>query len=229
MNRTIRRLFPLALAVVAAGAWGGIDPTSAEAQSSMPAPKPLTKPKLPPPIALNTQGIAGQVVGVLPATLVVVRDSLIGKAPFTDRTATVRWVDSLLGESLMMRAPEVNWKLPAQLRSMARHAPGIAADPDYMGQSALRSPEIKKVPDPLISNMRTLMAIAGGRFMLVPAAASFHHDSAGAVVLALNLAGVDTRLGDVVFRSYIVTSGATPAVAMDSAMAILLPVMSADP
>jgi hypothetical protein len=227
--RILRRSALVGLTVLAAGAWTGFLPALAQAQSSMPAPKPLTKPKLPPAMALNTQGIAGQVVGVLPATLVVVRDSLIGKPPFTDRTATVHWVDSLFGESLMMRAPEVNWKLPAQLRSMARHAPGIAADPDYMGQSALRSPEIKKVPDPLISNMRTLMAIAGGRFMLVPTAASFHHDSTGAVVMALNLAGVDTRLGDVVFRSYIITSGPTPTVAMDSAMAILLPVMSVDP
>jgi hypothetical protein len=227
--RFCRRSTLMALAVVSAGAWGGLGATAAQAQSSMPAPKPLVKPKTPPPMALNTQAIAGQVVGVLPATLVVVHDSLIGAPPFTDRAATVRWVDSLLGESLMMRAPEINWKLPAQLRSMARHAPGIAADPDYMGQSVLRSPEIKKVPDPLISNMRTLMAIAGGRFMLVPAAVSFHHDSTGAVVTGVNLAGVDTRLGDVVFRSYIVAPGKTPAEALNAAMTILLPVLSVDP
>jgi hypothetical protein len=224
--RFFRLLLLVATAVLAGGSplLGGL----AQAQSSMPEPKPLTKPKTPPPIALNTQGIAGQVVGVLPATLVVARDSLIGKPPFTDRTVATHWVDSLVGDALMMRAPEVNWKLPQQLRSMARHAPGIAADPDYMGQSALRSPELKKVPDPLISNMRTLMAIAGGRFMLVPAAVSFHHDSTGAVVTALNLVGVDTRLGDVIFRSYIIAPGKTPAEALDSAMTILLPVLSVD-
>jgi hypothetical protein len=226
--RCLRRFVLTALAVIAAAAWGGPGVTPAQAQSSMPAPKPLVKPKTPPPIALNTQGIAGQVVGVLPATLVVARDSLVGKPPFTDRTIATRWVDSLVGDALMMRAPEVNWKLPGQLRSMARQAPGIAADPDYMGQSALRSPELKKVPDPLISNMRTLMAIAGGRFMLVPAAVSFRHDSTGAVVAALNLVGVDTRLGDVIFRTYILAPGATPAAALDSAMTILRPVLSVD-
>ena len=228
MIRFLRRSALLVLAVAAAGA--GFRPEAAQAQTATPPPpKSQGNIKMPPPVALNTQGIAGQVVGVLPATLVVARDSLIGKPPFTDRAATLRWVDSLIGEELMMRAPEVNWKLPAQLRSMARHAPGIAADPDYMGQSALRSPELKKVPDPLISNLRTLMAIAGGRFFLVPAALSFHHDSTGAVVAAVNLAGVDTRMGDVVFRSYIITSGKTPAAALDSAMAVLLPVMAVGP
>jgi hypothetical protein len=230
VNRFFRRPALGTLAVVIAGVWGGLAATPAQAQSAtQPPPKSQGNIKMPPPAALNTQGLAGQVVGVLPTTLVVARDSLIGKPPFTDRATALHWADSLIGEELMMRAPEVNWKLPAQLRSMARHAPGIAADPDYMGQSALRSPELKKVPDPLISNMRTLMAIAGGRYFLVPAALSFHHDSTGAVVTALNLAGVDTRLGDVIFRSYIIASGATPAAALDSAMTILLPVLAVDP
>ena len=230
MNRSIRRSLLGALTVAAVGAWGGRGPTPAEAQTATPPPpKSQGNQKLPPPAALNTQGISGQVVGVLPSTLVVARDSLGGRPPFVERAAALRWVDSLIGEQLMMRAPEVNWKLPAQLRSMARQAPGIAANPDYMGQSALRSPEINKVPDPLISNLRTLMAIAGGRFVLVPAALSFHHDSVGAVVVALNMAGVDTRMGDVIFRSYIQASGKTPAAALDSAMTVLLPVLAVDP
>ncbi len=184
---------------------------------------------MPPAASLNLLGIAGQVVGVLPTTLVVARDSLAGNPPFADRANSTRWVDSVFGEGLLMRAPEVNWKLPAQMRSIARRAPGIAADPDYMGQAVLRNPDIDKVPDPLISNLRTLMGIAGGRFVLIPAALSFQHDSTGAVEARVNLAGVDTRLGDVVFRSYIVAAGPTPAAAMDAMFDILLPAVTFEP
>ena len=226
----MRLFFRLTLLIGVAACAGGtkapVGPDPVEAQNA--PPPPPSNLKMPPAIALNTQGIAGQVVGVLPSTLVTARDSLGGKPPFTDRTTATRWVDSLVGEVLMMRAPEVNWKLPAQMRSMARRAPGIAADPDYMGQAALRNPEIKKVPDPLIANLRTLMAIAGGRFVLVPAAVSFQHDSAGTVEAHLNMAGVDTRLGDVIFRSYIISHGATPAAALEAAMVIMLPVVDVD-
>jgi len=221
-----RMLLVVGLAACAGGSKAPVGPDPAEAQS--PEPKPPVKPKMPPAIPLNTQGIAGQVVGVLPSTLVTARDSLGGKPPFTDRTTATRWVDSLMGEGLMMRAPEVNWKLPAQMRSLARRAPGIAADPDYLGQAALRNPEMEKVPDPLISNLRTLMAIAGGRFVLVPAALSFQHDSTGAVEAHVNMAGVDTRIGVVVFRSYIIATGATPTEALESVMTVLLPSIAVD-
>ena len=226
MKHIFRIGLVVALAACAGGKNAAVGPDPAEAQNA--EPKPTDKSKMPPAIPLNTQGIAGQVVGVLPATLVTARDSLGGKPPFTNRTTATQWVDSLIGEGLMMRAPEVNWKLPAQMRSMARRAPGIAADPDYMGQSALRNPEMSKVPDPLISNLRTLMAIAGGRFIMVPAALSFQHDSAGAVEVHVNMAGVDTRLGTVIFRSYTIATGATPAAALDSVMQVLLPTIAVD-
>lgn len=197
------------------------------AQTEKQAP-PTGNEKMPPAIALNTTALAGQIVGVMPTTLITARDSLGGKAPFTDRAAATRWADSVIGEALTTRAPEVNWKLPAQMRSLARRAPGIAPDPDFMGQAALRNPKIEKVPDPLIANLRTLMAIAGGRFVLVPASLSFQHDSTGAVDAHVNLAGVDTRTGNVAFRSYIKTPGPTPAAALEAAMAVLLPMVEVE-
>jgi len=228
MNRISRLLLLIGLAACAGGSKAPVGPDPIEAQSPEP-PKSKTQVKMPPAAAMNTLGIAGQVVGVLPSTLVVARDSLAGKAPFTDRAHSNHWVDSLLGEGMMMRSPEVNWKLPAQMRSMARRAPGIAADPDYLGQAALRDPQIVKVPDPMISNLRTLMGIAGGRFVFVPASFSFQHDSTGAVEARGNFVGIDTREGDVVFRSYIIASGATPTAAVDSMLSILFPSISVEP
>lgn len=228
MRHLSRLLLLVAVAACAGGGRPSAGPDPAGAQTPEP-PKPRGRNKLPPANPLNTQGLAGQVVGVMPTTLVVAREALGRVPPFTDRVAAGRWVDSLLGEALMMRAPEVNWKLPVQMRGLARRAPGIAADPDYMGQAALRNPGMDKVPDPLISNLRTLMAIAGGRIVLVPAAVTIQQDSTGAVEAHLNLAAVDTRLGAVVFRSYLVASGATPADAMNAAVALLLPAVGVDP
>ncbi len=227
MSHRHRMALVLGFLVLGGAGTGAFGPSRLAAQS--PSQQPATgKAKMPPAIALNTAAISGQVVGVMPTTLITARDSLVGKAPFTDRAAAIRWADSLIGDALQLRAPEVIWKLPAQLRSMAKRAPGIAADPDYMGQAALRNPQIEKVPDPLMANLRTLMALAGGRFVLVPASLSFQHDSTGAVETHLNLAGVDTRTGNVAFRSYIKAAGPTPAAALDSAMAILMPTVSVE-
>lgn len=228
VNHISRLLLLVVLAACAGGAKAPVGPDPAEAQTA-PPPKQNPDAKMPPPAPMNTLGIAGQVVGVLPAGRVTARDSLAGKAPFTNRTNGNQWVDSMIGEGMMMRAPEVNWKLPAQMRSIARRAPGIAADPDFLGQAALGDPQIIKVPDPMISNIRTLMAIAGGRFVFVPATLSFQHDSTGAVEARANFVGIDSRAGDVIFRSYIVASGATPAAAIDSVLTILFPSITVDP
>ncbi len=229
MHRISRLLVLIGLAACAGGSTAEVGPDPIEAQEASKPEDPKSPVKMPPAAPMNTLGIAGQVVGVLPMTLVVARDSLAGKPPFADRASSNRWADSIIGEMLMMRAPDVKWKLPAQMRALARSAPGLAADPDYLGQAALRDPRITKVPNPLISNIRTLMAIAGGRYVFVPASLSFQHDSTGAVEARANVAGIDSRMGDVVFRSYIIASGATPTAAMDSVMTILFPAITVEP
>ncbi len=228
MHRISRLLVLVGLAACAGGSKAPVGPDPVEAQDAQP-PKSNTPVKMPPAIPMNTLGIAGQVVGVLPSTLVVARDSLAGKPPFADRASSNQWADSLLGELMMLRAPDVKWKLPAQMRAVARSAPGMAADPDYLGQAALRDPQITKVPNPMISNIRNLMAIAGGRYAFAAASLSFQHDSLGAVEARGNFIGIDTRMGDVIFRSYITASGPTPAAAMDSMLTVLFPTITVDP
>jgi len=227
VKHLLRFTLLLGIAACAGGSKPQVGPDPAEAQQPEQKP-PASKVKMPPAIAMNTAALAGQVVGVMPTSLITARDSLGGKPPFTTRAETTHWADSLIGEALQLRAPEVNWKLPDQMRTLAKRAPGIAADPDYMGQSALRNPQIEKVPDPLFANMRTLMAIAGGRFVLVPASLSFQHDSTGAVETHVNWAGVDTRTGNIAFRSYIKSAGATPAEALQHSLEVLLPVVAVE-
>ena len=121
---------------------------------------------------LPTAGLAAQQVSVLPLTLLAAEDSLHWQAKFADRRAALAQADSVIGTLLTERAPEVSWVLPNALRRAARRAPGIAPDPDQMGSAVLRAPDVDIVPDPLRSELRTLVALGGngGRYALVPAA-----------------------------------------------------------
>lgn len=191
-----------------------------------PAPEPGA-PAREPVRPLITTTFAGQMIAVVPLTLVVSEEPLTSQAPLTDRARTLAWADSLLAAAVTGRSPEVNWVLPPELRKMARRAPTVAPDPDRMGQSLLRGTKIEDVPDPLRSNLRSLMAIAGGRYALVPAALAFVNEPAGApapVRAELSLTLVDTRTGKVVWRSLAWGTGATPERALVAALNTVFPV-----
>src|SRR5262249_13895441 len=128
------------------------------------------KPKVP-AVALSTAGLAGQSVAVLPLTMVVSEPGVPGASGPKARAALLQWGDSLLGDALLERAPEVTWVLAPTLRRNAQRSAGLLPSPDRMGQSVLRSPQLKDVPDPLRGYLRQLLALSGGaRFALVPAA-----------------------------------------------------------
>ncbi|HLZ44301.1 MAG TPA: hypothetical protein VKQ05_01325 [Gemmatimonadales bacterium] len=174
-------------------------------------PSPQTTAPLP------TAGIAGQRVALTPLTLVGAEDTLHLDALIADRRATLDRSDSVIGALLTARAPEVTWVGPAELRRIARRAPGIAADPDQMGTSFLRATSILDIPDPLRYQLRTLMGLVGGRYVLVPAGLVFRpvrplpghgaepppaSSSAHPPVLAeLEVVMVDSRMGKVGWRT----------------------------
>ncbi len=173
---------------------------------------------------LLTSTMAGQAIAVTPITLIIATDSLARVPPLNDRVAALNWADSIVGGQFLARGPEVKWVLPVELRKIARRSPAVAPDPDRMGQSLMRARELKDLPDPLRSNLRSLMALVGGRFVMVPAAISFVPDSSGAVRAELSLVLADTRTGKVVWRTLAWGLGATPARALTSAMETVLPV-----
>ena len=148
-------------------------------------------------------------------------------ATYVDRHAALARADSLVSEGIVSRAPEVNWvprpRLPPKLRKMARRAPGLVSDPDQMGQAVMRAPNLKIIPDPLRSSLRSLMAVAGGRLALVPAAIGFSPEADGQIRADLSLVLADARTGKVVWRSHAVGSGDTPSAALESALAAVLP------
>ena len=88
-----------------------------------------------------------------------------------------------------------------ELRKIARRSAGYLADPDQMGQAVLRAPKITVIPDPLRSSLRSLMAVAGGRLALVPAAIGFGPEPDGQIRADLSLVLADARTGKVMWRS----------------------------
>jgi hypothetical protein len=189
-----------------------------------PAPEP-GKEKLQPVRPLVTTAFAGQPLAVTPLTLLVSDEALAGVPPLNSRPVALAWADSLLADALTGRSPEVKWVLPAELRKMARRAPTVAPDPDRMGQSLLRGEKVEDVPDPLRNNLRSMMAIVGGRYALVPAALVFLQEpNAGPVRAELSLTLVDTRTGKVVWRSLAWGTGDTPQRALVAALDTVLPV-----
>ncbi|HEU5217230.1 MAG TPA: hypothetical protein VFU23_01125 [Gemmatimonadales bacterium] len=183
------------------------------------------KPSKPEPIAvLATDALAGQLVAVLPLTMVVSDPRLPGPTGLEARTRTMRWADSLLGDVLLERAPEVQWMLPAALRHTAERAVGLMPSPDKMGQSVMRSPALKTVPDPLRSYLRQLVALSGGaRFAMIPAALYLTPGPGDSLTVQLSAVLADGRLGSVLWRTLARGTGATADQALRVALSTILP------
>jgi hypothetical protein len=191
-------------------------------------------PAAPPPTApLPTAGLAGQQVGVLPLTLIAAADSLHWDEELADRQAALATADSLIGSLLAARAPEVVWVLPGELRSAARRSAGVAPDPRRMGSSILRAERMIEVPDPLRTQLRRLVALAGGRYALIPAALVYLPAPAPAgsgppstplrAGAELSIVLVDARMGRVQWRTVARGEGGGPWDALTQAVKALTP------
>ena len=183
-------------------------------------------------LPVPTEALVGQNVALMPLTLIAPDPALAADtvyAPYRDRRTALLWADSLIGDAFSGRAPEVRWVLPPELRKVARRSPGIVGDVDQMGQAALRSPKMRQVPDPLRSSLRNLMAVVGGRLVMVPASLGFGRQADGRIRADLTLVVADTRTGRVLWRSLAGGAGTTPREALDASLAAVLPLDTGGP
>ncbi|MGH7581193.1 MAG: hypothetical protein ACREM9_13520 [Gemmatimonadales bacterium] len=204
---------------------------SAGAQQPAPPPAPAA-PAAPQVLPVPTEALVGQSVALMPITLIAPDPALQADtiyAAYRDRRTALLWADSLIGDAFTGRAPEVHWVLPAELRKVARRSPGIVGDPDQMGQAALRSPKLRDIPDPLRSSLRNLMAVVGGRAVMVPASIGFGRQADGRIRADLTLVVADTRSGKVLWRSIANGSGNNPREALDAALVAVLPLDAGGP
>ncbi|HYU08464.1 MAG TPA: hypothetical protein VEK77_03685 [Gemmatimonadales bacterium] len=182
-----------------------------------------------PTAPLPTAGLSGQRVALMPLALVAAEDTLHWDALIADRRATLDRSDSIIATFLTARAPEVGWVGASEVRRVARRAAGIAADPDQMGTPFLRAEKIVEVPDPLRYELRTLVGLVGGRYVLVPAGLVFRLPAVGpsgrpAVPTAeLSIVLIDTRVGRVGWRTTARGEGTDPWTALTRAVKSLTP------
>jgi hypothetical protein len=175
-----------------------------------------------PASALHVAPLAGQPIPVVPITYLVA-DSVPGVP--ADRVTALAWADSIVGEALEARGPEVRWVLPPALRVVARRAPSTVPPPDRMGQAALRAPKMDRVPDPLRVYLRSLAALTSSRMIMVPAAVRFTV-APGGVRAEIDFAMADARNGQVVWRSRPSAIAPTAAGALRAAVEYILPDMN---
>jgi hypothetical protein len=174
-------------------------------------------------LPLPTAGIAGQDVAVYPLTLLSADVALGWESELTPHRDALRRADSIIAALLVERSPEVPWVLPPALRHAAAQAPGMLADPDRIATALLRSPGLKMVPDPLRSQMRSLNAMAGGRYAFVPAALLYVRTPEGQARAELTVALADVRTGQIGWRTVAHAEGADPWSALSAAVKTLTP------
>lgn len=176
-----------------------------------------------PAAPLPTAGLAGQRVVIYPLTLLAADEALAWEPSLTPRRRALDRADSVLGEALVARAPEVSWVLAGTLRLAARRSGGVAADPDQLATALLRNRNLERLPDPLWSQMRLLTALAGERYALVPASLIFRPAGPGQGRAELTLVLVDVRTGLVGWRTLAHATGADPWEALEQAVKTLTP------
>jgi len=216
-NRLKTKYLVIGVWCLVSGACGG------KKNSQTPTPVPSAP--------LPTAGLAGERVALTPLALVAAEDSLHWDAVVGDRRTTLDKCDSIIATLLTARAPEVTWVRPAELRHVARRAPGIVADPDQMGTPFLRASNIIDVPDPLRYQLRTLMGLVGGRYVMVPAGLVFRVASPGATprgspavaTAELSIVLIDTRVGKIGWRTIARGEGEDPWTALTRAVKSLTP------
>lgn len=173
--------------------------------------------------------LAGQKIAVLPLTMLISDPGLGTEPELIDRATALRWADSAFGLALTNRAPDVSWVLPPELRRISHRAPSMNLDPDKMGQSVMAAPKITTLPDPLRTYVRSLVALAGGRLILIPAIYSFNRTPEGNVKAEVSVVMADVRSGQVVWRTLIPAVGPNPVAALDAAYRMMLPLPTDQP
>lgn len=114
------------------------------------------------------------------------------------RSALLEAANAALDTALRAGAREVSWQGLAEQRRVARRNPAMGIEPDRMPTSYLIN-AAEQVPEPLWSQIRTLAALTGARFAVVPAAVRIA-GTPGALRAEYALIAVDARTGRIVWR-----------------------------
>jgi hypothetical protein len=196
----------LTLALCAAGAitaCGSKDPRSSSARPTAGPARPLA-------------GIAAQRVVVAPALAVREGDAAGWAARIPRLREFLRVLDDEIAAALAERGLGQAWVFPDQLWRGHSRNPSLGVDPYRLATQPLRGARLAigdRIPEPLASQLRALVAIHDGRLVLLPVEVFFDINRAGGTGrTALRLALVDARLAEIRWTGEVKaqTSGTEP-------------------
>ena len=140
---------------------------------------------------------------VLPTRHLRTADSLGWASQVSDEAEWLANVDSEIAFALGERSAGQRWTLPAELARAARRNAAFAPDPATIASQPLRPGGRAlppRVPEPLISQLRSLIALRDGvRYALLPVEVRFEPAPGGGGKAVLNLVLVDVRASEIVW------------------------------
>lgn len=152
-------------------------------------------------------GLAAQRIVVAPVGAVREGDPLGWAAAIPRQREWMRELDQEIALALGQRGLERAWVFPEALARAYQRNPSLSPDPSRLAVEPLRgvtrlSPDLR-VPEPLATQLRTLVAMHDSRYVLLPLEVAFEADTGATGRARLRLMLVDARstevgwLGDV--------------------------------
>lgn len=165
------------------------------AQPSETAPRPRATSARP------LAGVAAQRVVVVPALAVREGDPAGWAARIPRLREFLRVLDDEIAAALAERGLGQAWVFPDQLWRGHSRNPSLGVDPYRLATQPLRGARLTigdRIPEPLASQLRALVAVHDARLVLLPVEVFFDIDrAAGTGRTALRLALVDARLAEI--------------------------------
>jgi hypothetical protein len=173
----------LLIATATTVACGGSNPATATAT---PTPEPESHP---------LSGIVGQNIIVAPVQALRVPAD-IGWPPMPASRPLLVRLDSALADTLRGRVGNQQWVFADALVTAAANNPTYATDPRALAVNPLRGAGLKvsdRLPEPLASQLRTMIALQDARLVLIPVDLTIDRVSAGVGRPVVRLVLVDPR------------------------------------
>jgi hypothetical protein len=175
-------------AAFAATGCGPREPTQTTARPRATSARPLA-------------GVAAQRVVVAPALAVREGDPAGWAARIPRLREFLRLLDDEIAAALADRGLGQAWVFPDQLWRGHSRNPSLGVDPYRLATQPLRGTRLTvgdRIPEPLASQLRALVAVHDARLVLLPVEVFFDIDrAAGTGRTALRLALVDARLAEI--------------------------------
>lgn len=115
------------------------------------------------------------------------------------RSALLDQAYAALDTAVRRDGREVTWMSLDEQQRAVRRNPTISVEPERLATQYLFDPRVMRIPDPLWSQVRTLAALTGARYLVVPAGVKIAGTS-GALTASYVVVLADARSGNVLAR-----------------------------